>query len=378
MITEADVRKLCEVRAAGRSVLSLYLGVPGDPAALRGVPARADELLTEAVAGSADRRTVRARKEGMQAVRDLLAVHTREWLGQTAAIFAAAEAGLAEAFPLPCRIPDRAVLAARPHVRPLLVAVQRCPAYQVAVADRQHAWIFQITGTQIACLAQSAVPAVRSPGFGGWYGLESYRVSQRIIQLTRHHYRDTAAMLSQAAQAHGPQPLVIGGHEDEIPALLTALPRAVHDRFIGSFTVDPHALTPARVRELSAPVVERWVNMREQQVAAEILAEPPYGLTAIGLNSCLAAVNARAVKTLVVPVGGLIPGFTCEACGTLASSTSLGCPHGAAAAQPVPDLLEEMVTATLGEGGEVVAVHDPPGDAAAHLRYPLARPPVTA
>ena len=378
MITEADVRKLREVRTASRSVLSLYLSVPADPAAVRGVPARADELLAEAAAGSADRRTVRARKEGRQAVQDLLAVHPREWLGHTGAIFTATEAGLAEAYALPCRLPDRAVLAVRPHVRPLLVALQRCPAYQVVVADRQHAWIFHISGTEIACLAQSAVPAVRSSGFGGWYGLESYRVSQRIIQLTRHHYRDIAAMLSQAAQACGPQPLVIGGHENGSPALLAALPRAARDRFTGSFTVDPHTLTPARVHELSAPVVERWVSAMEQQVAADFLAEPPDGLAAIGLNSCLAAVNARAVKTLVVPVAGLIPGFACEACGTLASSTSLGCPHGAPAAQPVPDLLEEMATATLGEGGEVVAVDDPPGGAAAHLRYPLARPPVTA
>jgi hypothetical protein len=54
-------------------------------------------------------------------------------------------------------------------------------------------------------------------------------------------------------------------------------------------------------------------------LVTQILAEPPGGLTTIGLNSCLTAVNARAVQPLVMPVGGLIPGFACEACGTLAT-----------------------------------------------------------
>ena len=88
----------------------------------------------------------------------------------------------------------------------------------------------------------------------------------------------------------------------------------------------------------------------------------------------LVAVNCRAVQVLVVPVGGLIPGFACELCGMLAS-TPTGCPHQTAASHPVPDLLEEMAAATLDDGGEVDTVRDPPGDVAARLRFPLARPP---
>ena len=151
-------------------------------------------------------------------------------------------------------------------------------------------------------------------------------VSQRIIQLAGHHYADTAAILRQALQDSGRQPLAIGGHEDIIPVFLTVLPGDVRDRFIGSFVVDPHTMAPARVRELSTPVVKNWVSLREQRLVAQIRTAPPGGLTAIGLNSCLAAVSACAVQVLVVPVGGLIPGFACELCGALAS-TPTGCPH---------------------------------------------------
>ena len=43
------------------------------------------------------------------------------------AIFACAEAGLLAAFPLPGQPRERAVLGIRPHIRPLLAAVQRRP-----------------------------------------------------------------------------------------------------------------------------------------------------------------------------------------------------------------------------------------------------------
>jgi peptide chain release factor subunit 1 len=373
MISEADVQKLRAIHAHGPSVLSLYVWVPVDLPALRETPARADELLTVAAAGMDGQRTVRERQQERQTVRDMLQAHAREWMGHTAAIFACAEAGLAEAFPLPCRLPDRAVLAVRPHVRPLLVALQRCPAYQVAVVNRRHAWIFQIADLRIDTLAESAAPGVRSQGFGGWNGLESYRITQRITQLARHHYHDTAAILSQADRGSR-RPLVVGGHQDTIPAFLAVLPGDVRERLVGSFVVDPHTMTPARVRELSAPVVANWVSQREQQLAAQILNEPPDGLTVAGLNSCLAAVNQHAVGVLVVPVGGLIPGFACHVCGTLACAPG-GCPHQPPAVRPVPDLLEEMAAATLDDGGEVDAVGDPPGDVAARLRFQLARVP---
>jgi hypothetical protein len=131
------------------------------------------------------------------------------------------------------------------------------------------------------------------------------------------------------------------------------------------------------LRELPAraePVVANWVTQREQELVSQILTEPPDGLTVTGLSSCLAAVNQHAVNLLVLPVGGLIPGFACQVCGTLACAPG-GCPHQPPAVRPVPDLLEEMAAATLDDGGEVAAVADPPGDVAARLRFPLAPVP---
>ena len=260
------------------------------------------------------------------------------------------------------------MLATRPHVRPLLLAIRRCPAYRVAVVDRRHAWLFSIAGTKISTAVLPPAEGMRSHGFSGWYGLEAHRVNERIIQLARHHYHDTATLLEQTARASGAEPLVIAGHQDTIPQFLGVLPAGLRDHFAGSFVADPHTLTPAKVRDLAGRVIQDWGNLQDQHIAAEFLREPPDGRTVTGLSACLAAAGQHAIQLLLVPAGGLVPGYACQRCGAL-SSTGDGCPHGAPESLAVPDLIEEPAVATRGDGGQVETLCDPPGGIAARLRY---------
>lgn len=93
------------------------------------------------------------------------------------------------------------------------------------------------------------------------------------------------------------------------------------------------------------------------RLTAEMLAEPAAALTAVGLPACLAAVNAGAVETLAVPYDGLVPGYECGRCGALGLAADC-CPDWGTAALPVPDLIEEMVSRTLEDGGQVLVVRD--------------------
>lgn len=379
MITYADVERLLEARAQQRSVLSLYLKVSPDPAELRELPARAHGLLKLA-AGSRDSRdgaegaAEAASQDGLeQQARELLQAHGRDWLGHTAAIFIDAEDGLAEAFSLPCNLPDRAVIADRPHVRPLLAALQWCPVHYVAIVDRRRAWLLRVSGEQVESAA--AVPEaakIRSPGFGGWYGLDSHRVNDRVMELAHEHFHTTIGIIERSMRPGGHEPLVVGGHEETIAQFAAMLPAGLRDRLAGTFVVDPHTMTPARVRELAAPVIANWVGMHEQRLAIEMReGEGPHDpLTVSGLNKCLTAVNEHSVQLLVVPVGGVVGGFVCEQCGELGTADT-ACPGGPAESRWVPDLFEEMVTRTIDDGGRTEALTDPPGDVAAQLRFPV-------
>ena len=204
MISCADVEKLRSIQAPEPAVLSLYLPVPLDPAGIRSLAAEAADLMGDVSArGPDDVSTAGVSHADRQAVLDALAAHGRDWLGHTVAFFACDQLGLFEALPLPCLLPERAVLATRAHVRPLLAALQRYPDYRVAIADRRHAWVLSVSGNRVETVARQSDQGPRSPGFGGWYGLESHRVQQRIIQLSRHHYRATAAILQRAAGLAG-------------------------------------------------------------------------------------------------------------------------------------------------------------------------------
>ena len=81
--------------------------------------------------------------------------------------------------------------------------------------------------------------------------------------------------------------------------------------------------------------------------------------------------NQHAIRLLIVPDDGLVPGYACGRCGGLAAAGG-DCPGCGAALGLVPDLIEEMAVKTLGAGGLVEAVSDPPGGVAARLRFPLA------
>jgi Bacterial archaeo-eukaryotic release factor family 10 len=366
MIGPADVEKLRTIRAPEPAVLSLYLPVPLDPAELRELPARAGDLIASAAASAA----AQIPGADRDAVQQLVAARGREWLGHTVAIFACAELGLLEALPLPGQVGERAVLATRPHVRPILAALQRCPGYRVAVINRQHGWLLSIAGDSVETIEVPTTPGVRSRRFGGWYGLESYRFRQRVTQLARHHYQDVITILERESRAGGDRPLVIGGQPEGITQLLSLLPEHLREQYAGSFTADPHKLTTARVRELASAVLADWAARREQQLAAEAAGAAQRADAVAGLPACLAAVNAGAVSMLLIPDQRLIPGFVCGRCGAI-SLTGDDCPDWGAAARPIPDLLEEMAVRVLDDHGQVVVVHQQPWSVAARLRFPV-------
>jgi hypothetical protein len=337
----ADVADLLKVQAGRPEVLSLYLNVPADPAELCGLP-RVAEFLAEAAGDG------QVTDADLSDVTETVEVGAKDWPGRTVAIFTSANLGLHEVIPLAkvvagYEVPERAVLASRPHILPLIAAFTWYPAYWAVAVDRRHAWVFSIGDAGVG----DRVEAVAA----------------------RQAYRDTAAMLTRIMGDQGPRPLVVGGHPDGVRDLFAGLSPAARESFAGSFAADPHALTPARVRDLAAPVVARWAEKSALTVAAEISQLPPHGLGATGLTACLAAVNALAVDQLVVPVDRLAPGYACGMCGQFGLAAR--CPECRVPGVPIPDLLNDMACQVLEDDGHVVITHGGASSVAARLRFPV-------
>jgi peptide chain release factor subunit 1 len=379
VIDQTGITKLLQLCDPHRSILSVYLTVPVAPADEREVPAHLDDLLgpIEAAAGGQEgspgrpqkRAVAAARRTDAAAVRAAVAANAPGWQGRSVAIFACNGLGLFEAIPLPRNVASRAVASSRPYIRPLIAAVRRSPGYVAAVVDRKRAWLLRVTADGIETAAQLEDEGLRSSGFSGWYGLEAYRVNQRMTELAQRHYRRAAEALERARRAEDYSLLVVAGQHPEVTAFLAVLPRELRDRFAGSAAVDPRVMTPARVRVITDGVVERWQENRERQLVAELAAGPAGGLAVSGVDACVAAANQRAIRLLLVPDDLILPGRACDQCGSLAL-TGNECRICRAAIWQVPDIVEELVGKVLDEGGQVEPVHgaDPHG-LAAKLRF---------
>lgn len=368
MITRTDADKLRSMRAAEPAVLSVYLTVPLDLAGHRALPTRARELIKAAAAERRGPGGAAVHDADLEAVAQAVDIRSHEWLGHTVAIFACADLGLFEAVPLPGFLTERAVIGTRPFTRPLLAAIQRSPDYRAALIDNRHAWIFSIVGDRIEEVAERTGAGVPSQGFAGWYGLQGYRIQQRIMTLSRRHFKDTVKILERTLD--GQRPLVLGGHQSEINQFIGLLPRHVRDSVAGTFHADLATITPARVRELAGPVIARFQAEAEARLVGDVLAEPPSTSVMIDLPGCLAASRSRAVAQLIVTDDEMVPGYACGVCGALGTgSAHCDCPDPARACRAVPDVLDELVSQTLDGGGEVTSVRRAPFAAAARLRF---------
>jgi hypothetical protein len=331
MITRAQIEKLGALHVVEPAMLSLYLAVP--PAA--SLATRAGVLIAAAEAACGQPLAARDRAW----VLEKLPPCARDCPGRMVAAFACADTGLLEVIPLPCPLPERGVLGIRPHIRPLLLARQRCPAYHVAVLDQRRTWLFWVDGDEV----------------------------ESVWVPTARHDHDTAAQLTELMRRGEPGPLVLGGDEDRSRRLLAAAPPMVREAIAGSFTADPRMLTAAQVRDLASPVIARQSELRARDTAAAILAMPPGGPSAVGMAACLAAVSAGPVPALVVPCDGLVRGYECGRCGTLSLDADECCPDWGTAALPVPDVIEEMVSRVLEDGGDVAVITDGSSPMAARL-----------
>jgi hypothetical protein len=364
LIATADVAELRAQRAYSTPIVSLYLNVPVDIADHRGLMTKARELIKSA--GSQPGQ-LGASETDVSSIIEAIERGSLDWLGHTVAIFACAEVGLFEAIPLPGGAEDRAILDARPYIRPLLAALQRNPPYHVAVIDTEHAWLLAVADDETDTLAESTDPGVPSTGFAGWHGLEAYRMQQRVMQLSRRHYRDTIGILSRATDEAN-QPLVLGGHEMQIHQFMGLLPHSVKERVAGSFNVDWQTVTPARVRELAAPVIASWNESSEAQLVDDMLSEPPEVAVTTSLADCVTAVRARAVSQLVLADDQVVPGCACDDCGAIGIGDA-GCDCADQACREVPDVLDVLTAQALDGGGQVAAVREAPFTAAARLRF---------
>jgi hypothetical protein len=219
-----------------------------------------------------------------------------------------------------------------------------------AVADRRYAWLSQADACGILPVTWLEGDQGRSRSFGGWYGLEEYRVRRSAEQRLQRHHRETGAALDAALRSGDAELLVVGGHAEATAGFVAELPSGAKQRLAGTFVIDPHTMTPSRVQEHTAAVVREWRLERQRRALDRVRGDSARGIA--GLSQCVQAANLRDIELLCLPEEGGQGGHVCDSCGAL-SDTGPDCALCDVPGRAVADLWDELAFATLSAGGEV-------------------------
>ena len=174
--------------------------------------------------------------------------------------------------------------------------------------------------------------------------------------------------------------LVVGGRSETVAAFLPYLPHDVREKVAGTFTVDPHHMTPGQVRHQTKQVVDEFERAEERRLVAEALDRVASGgLATLGLPWCLDAVNAQGRPAAARRRRSRESPASCAqgAVGS-ASLDSASCPICGGSLRATPDVVDEAAAAVIDAGGEVEHVYaETPLHqhlVAALTRFPVPRP----
>ena len=355
MLTREAVDRIRILEGGRHPVLSLYLGLRPGVGELSSVPARLKDLLgpLPAAAGSLGRAETASLRDDIAAVRGMTDRIASD-LGRGVAIFRSSGAGIDEYVSLPAPMRDRALLAARPYVRPLDTTLEHFHRYCSVVIRMRKSSIFRFYMGHLETWEEMAEDEIRKQNFGGFGGYEEGRVRRHAGEVARRHYRETATRLTAMSKEAPFDLLLVGGPQAHVDGLIDALPAELVRRLAGRFTIDPHTMTPAVVQTACEDLSADYDREQQKASVTRMLdTAASGGLAVAGIEPVLIAVNHKAVATLMLQAGSSRPGFRCVDCAWLAGADHGVCPSCGGALAVVPDLLDAMSDAVRNSGGGV-------------------------
>jgi peptide chain release factor subunit 1 len=361
MISRADVERL-RVRdpIPGSPVLSVYLDVDQARAAnlnrrfAAGLKARLRTVAQQLA--ESEREAFRADAARVQAF-----VADYEPHAKTLVIFADDSAGLFWSGELRAALPTDVRWDARPHLRPLLEALDQHPRYGVALVDKERARIFTVFLREIEEAREALAAAeVRHKKSSGTDHLRSQMHFQRQDDMhVRWHVQQVGELLEEVAREQGFDRLVLAGPVEATSELARALPRPLAERVVGTVRI-PFAAAADQVLRDTLELTQRVERDAEQARIAQLMERGT-----IGLDATLSALQEGRVWIVLHADGFESRGTECPRCGALfPSDSTTSCRYCGERLRPLEDLVGRALERAGESGARVETVH---GEAALRL-----------
>jgi hypothetical protein len=355
MLTLAErLSRLEAIESRDVPILSVYLDLRPGVTEMRTVTPRLRDLLYPIRDTSTEigHRAGECLKDSIDRVLDQAPILERE-VGHGVAIFVCPPLRLDEHLVVSHRVWDRAIAGDRPYLRPLRAVLDAARPTATVVVDARKASILVTALGEMVSYEVIPGEEVRKANFGGWFALEETK-SRRAAEHARYRlYRVTAERLAVLRRTVGIQAIFVGGMNrtvDEFLGFLGAPDRELLDE---TFVVDVHTLSDAELQAKAVELATVWEQRRESALADRIVDEAAAGHRAVvGLSGTLAAANHHAVAELLIEGAHVTPGWCCSGCGALALHGPV-CIICGGPSEPVADIVEELATAVVDDGGLV-------------------------
>ena len=263
-----------------------------------------------------------------------------------------------------------------PHILELIAVQEELGTILAAVIDRSHARFF-LAGVGVATELEGLIdPARRGGSFHGdrqdapGWGERDYH--NRLREERHRHCAAIARHLQYLTRLHPTRGLMLAGPRRETTALEPFLSRELAGKIIGTTALNPTAVGAAEVQAAALAVADAHQRQTELGLVASLAESIGTGWAVDGPRETLRALARGQARTLLVRADFELPGFRCGTNGRLV--VAAGDCRGDGTPSPVQDIVDEAVEEALGQGLDVVVVHDPAAAAAidglaAILRY---------
>jgi peptide chain release factor subunit 1 len=350
------LRKLAGWTAAGNlQVVSLYLSVDGRTYPRRhGYEPRLDDMLrrVDGLADAAERDARLSLCKDRGRIERFVKDEFERGATRGLALFSCSGAGLWEDVLLPRPVRDRVEVGPVPHLLPLEAMLETYESFCTVLVDSEKARIFL---AELGRIEEEADLWDQVPGRHDQGGWSQSRFQRHIDDARNKHLKRVAEALFRFFKRRRFDHLILGG-PDEVVA---ELERELHDYLSQRVRARIHLpiLAPAAaVLERSLAVEEELEREQHRAAVQELLAEATAGRQAVaGLRPVLRALSEARVERLIVAADLQAEGVACPRCGRLSDRGRI-CEACGAALQPVPDVVEAAVAASLRQGCRVEIV----------------------
>lgn len=353
MITKSTVDRLIRFDGGGLPVLSMYVTLGYD--GLDAIRTRLNSLITEIRPLTRDPSLDRRAQLSLR--RDIERIEGEPGLGQgtigAVAVFSCSEGDLFEVVTLPRAVRDRIVVDQTPYVRPMLAVLDEYHRACVLLVNRESARAWELYQTDLREIGKVQGQTLRKPDYGGWAGFAEHRVRNKADDLTKRHFRQTAALVGEIFRTRDYDLLIVGGKHEEVTVFLDFLPQRLRRKVTGTFNLDMDRATTEDIRESAGRVIADHEIDEERRLVQEIFESAAAGgNAALGIDDCLWGGTIAAVNTLLIQDDAEVPGVVCDESGWLARSGET-CPLCGGPTRQTPDVLNDLAETVIDEGGSV-------------------------